>query len=281
MRLVGFRDGGFQRRAIIGDARRAAQRLFAAVAQPRQRRFEIVRDVVGDFLEAAHQRLDALQHGVEMLGEAVELVAGAGDRQAAGEIAGHDGLRLVGHGLDAVEHAPADEEAAGEPQHDDQRQRPLPGIGDDAEQPLAFLEIASDQKAEAAGQLHHLHQRAMIAAFRRFEPAIIGFEPARMIEHAGLQRADIAGKPFAGRRGDEIKARSRPPRAQIDDDDQTSDAALSVLLAQPGDFGIDRRRDLLGDQSARIEREIAEQRKREDDEDQQINQRQLERRGAQ
>ena len=83
------------------------------------------------------------------------------------------------------------------------------------------------------------------------------------------------------RRGDEIKARSRPPRAQVDDDDQAPDTALSVLLAQPGDFGIDRRRDLLGDQTARIEREIAEQRRREDDEDQQINQRQLERRGAQ
>ena len=188
---------------------------------------------------------------------------------------------VVGHGLDAVEHAPADEEAAGQPQDDDQRQRPLPGIGDDAEQPLAFFEVAPDQKAEAAGQLHHLHQRAMIVAFRRFEAAVIGFEPARMIEHAGLQRADIAGKPFACRRGDQIEARSRPPRAQVDDDDQAPDAALSVLLAQPGDFGVDRRRDLLGDQTARVEREIAEQRRREDDEDHQIDQRQLERRGAQ
>src|SRR5208282_2437707 len=51
-------------RAIIGLALGTAQRLFTAVAQPRQRRLEVVGDVVGDLLEAAHQRLDALEHGV-------------------------------------------------------------------------------------------------------------------------------------------------------------------------------------------------------------------------
>ena len=65
----------------------------------------------------------------------------------------HDGLRGAGHGVDALEHAPADEEAADQAEHDDQRQRPLCGMRDDAEQPLAFLEIAPDQKPEAAGQL--------------------------------------------------------------------------------------------------------------------------------
>ena len=167
-----------------------------------------------------------------MIGKPVELIAGAGDRQAAGKIAGHDGLRRLGHGVDAAEHAPADEEAAGEPEHDDQRQRPLPGIGNDAEQPLALLEIAADQEAEAAGQLHYLYQRAVLGALRRFEPAIVGFEPTRMIEHARLERADIAGEALPGRRRDQIEARTRSPRAQIDDDDQPPDAALSILLAQ-------------------------------------------------
>ena len=71
-------------------------------------------DVVGDLLEAPHQRLDALEHGVEVDREPVELVVGAGDRQPAGEIAGHDGARRLGHGIDAVQHAPRDEESAGE-----------------------------------------------------------------------------------------------------------------------------------------------------------------------
>ena len=237
-------------------------------------------DIVGNFLQPAHQRLDALEHGVDVVGEAVELVAGAGDRQPAGQIAGHDGLRRAGHGVDAAEHAPADEEAAGKTEHDDERQRPLPGIGDNAEQPLALFEIAADQKAETAGKLHHPDQGAMVAAFRRFEPAIIGFEPARMVEHAGLERADIAGEPLARRRRHQIKARSRTPRTQIDDDHQPPDAALGILLGQPVDLAVDGRGDLLGDQTPRIEREIAEQRRREQNEDREIDQRQLERRGA-
>ena len=238
-------------------------------------------DIVGYFLEAPHQGLDALEHGVEVIGEAVELVAGAGDRQTSGEIAAHDGLRRIGHGVDALEHAAADEESAGKPKHDDQRQRPLPGMGDDAEQALAFLEIASDQKMKAAGQLDDPDQGAMIAAFRGFEPPIIGFQPAGMIEHAGLERADIAGKPLPGRRRHQIKARARAPRAQIDDDHQPPDAALLVLFGQSVDFAVDGRGDLLVDQASRIEREIAEQRRREQNEYRQIDQRQLERRGAQ
>ena len=101
-----------------------------------------------------------------------------------------------------------------------------------------------------------------------------------MIEHAGFQRADIAGKPLPGRRRHQIKARTRPPRPQIDDDHQAPDAALGILLGQPVDLAGDGRGDLLGDQAARIEREIAEQRRREQHEDRQIDQRQLERGGA-
>ena len=82
---------------------------------------------------------------------------------------------VSGHGVDAVEHAAADEESAGQPEHDDQRERPASGIGDDAENALAFLEVAPDQQAKAARQLHDLHQRAMLGAFRRFDAAIEAF----------------------------------------------------------------------------------------------------------
>ncbi len=114
-----------------------------------------------------------------------------------------------------------------------------------------------------------------------FEPAIIGLKPAGVIEHARLQRADIAGKPLPGRRRHQIKARSGTARAQIDDNHQPPDAALLVLLGQSVDFAVDGRGDLLVDEASRIERKIAEQRRREQDENRQINQRQLERRGAQ
>jgi hypothetical protein len=39
-----------------------------------------VGDVVGDFFQPHHQRLDPLQHGVEVFRQPIELVAGAPDR---------------------------------------------------------------------------------------------------------------------------------------------------------------------------------------------------------
>ena len=111
---VGFLDRRFQRGAVFGLALGGAQRLLGAIAQAGERRLEIVRDIVGDLLQAAHQRLDALEHGVEVFRQPVEFVAGAGDRQPLAEIAGHDGAGGLGHGVDAAQHAAGDEQPAGQ-----------------------------------------------------------------------------------------------------------------------------------------------------------------------
>ena len=76
--------------AIAGRIVRAAQRRLGAVAQAGERRLQVVGDVVGHLAQRRHQLLDARQHGVEALRQPVELVAGAGQRDAAGEVAGHD-----------------------------------------------------------------------------------------------------------------------------------------------------------------------------------------------
>ncbi len=161
---------------------RRAQRLFGAVAQARERRLQIMGDVVGDFLQARHQRFDAVEHGVEVVGETVEFVAGAGDRQPVAEIAFHDVARRLGHGVDAVQHAPRDEEAAGEAEHDHDRHRPTPRREHDVVEPLALLEVAADQQAEAAGQFEHAHQRVVLGTvriFRLVKPPVGGLGPAR------------------------------------------------------------------------------------------------------
>ena len=119
-------------------------------------------------------------------------------RQAAAEVAGHDGARRLGHGVNAAQHAARDEEAASQPQDDDQRDRPLPGGKNDVVEPLPLLEIAADQQAEAARQLEHAHQRVMLGAFGIVEAAIDRFGPAGMLEHALAEQADVAGKPVAG-----------------------------------------------------------------------------------
>src|SRR6185312_1672782 len=111
--------------------------------------------------------------------------------------------------------------------------------------------------------------------------AIRGFVPARMVEHVGLQRADIAGQALPVRRRDQIKARSRLARAYLHGREQPPQTALVVLIGQAADLARDRVGDLLGDQAPGVEREIGEQRRGKQDEDQQIDERQLERRGAQ
>jgi hypothetical protein len=100
----------------------SACRYCDSVAQPGQRRLEIVGDIVGHFLEAVHERLDALQHDVEVAGEPVELVAGPRDREPPGQIAVHDLARRFRHRVDALEHATGHEQTAGHAQHHDDGQ---------------------------------------------------------------------------------------------------------------------------------------------------------------
>ena len=176
---VGFLDGPLQRGAVLGLAAGTRQRLLGAVAQPRQRRLQIVGDIVGDFLQPHHQGLDPLQHGVEVFGEAIEFVAAASDRQPAGEIAGHDALGGAGHGVDPLQHPPRHEDAAADAEHDDDQHRPLRGVRDDPEQPPALLQIAADQKPEAVAEFGDAHQRAMIGVVLIVEPPVGGLRPAR------------------------------------------------------------------------------------------------------
>ena len=274
----------FQRGAVFGLALgRCAAPSFGAIAQTRERRLEIVRDIVGDLLQAMHQRLDALKHDVEVFRQPVELIAGTGDRQPLAEIAGHDGAGGFRHRIDAAKHAAGDEQPAGQPQHDHDGDRPASGGDDNVIEPLALIEIAADQQSEAAGKLEHACQRVVLGTFRGLgfvEPVIGGLGPARIVEDAGLQRGDVSGQRLAGIGGDEIKARARAARTRIDHDHQAPDAAEPVLLRQAGDLGIDRLVDLFGDQAAGVEGEIAEQKRREQRKHGQIDQRQLERGGA-
>jgi len=105
-------DHRAERRALFFRRRAVARRRFGAVAQPRQRRAQIMSDIVGHFAQAAHQLADPRQHGVEIFGEPVEFVAGAGDGEAFVEPAGHDSPRRRGQIVDALQHAMRDEEAA-------------------------------------------------------------------------------------------------------------------------------------------------------------------------
>src|ERR1035441_1848787 len=113
-----------------------------------------------------------------------EPAPGAGAGHPPAEIAGHDGAGGLGHGVDAAQHAAGDKQPANEAEHDHEGDRPASGRQHNVIEPLALVEIAADQQAEAAGKLEHLHQRGMVGMLRglRFvEPAVDGL--GRSEEH--------------------------------------------------------------------------------------------------
>src|SRR5262249_45033116 len=100
--LVGLLDRPFARRASAAGVGGPGQRRLDAVAQARQRRLQIVGDVIGDVFDAVDQVLDTVEHVVQAFGQAVELVAGALHVEAAGEVAQHDAARSGGERIDAL-----------------------------------------------------------------------------------------------------------------------------------------------------------------------------------
>ena len=190
---VGFLDRLLQRKAIGVLASRRAQRLLGAVAQPRQWRLEVVGDVVGHFLQAGHQLLDAIEHGIGGRCEPVDLVGAAGDPEPAREVAVDDRPAGIVDVVEAMEDAPGDEPAAGDAEDDDQRGRPQGrrqhGRADEA----LLLEVEADQQAESARQVEDAHQRhALLAAF--LVAGIGNFGPAGLVEDLGGQLGDVAGE---------------------------------------------------------------------------------------
>ena len=256
------------------------ERFLGAIAQPRQRRLQIVSDVVGDFLQPVHQRLDALKHRIEIVREPVEFVAAAADRKPAAQVAGHDALRGAGHGVDPAQHAARHEDAAAKTEDHDDQHRPLRGGGDDAENAMTLLEIAADQQPETVRQLRHAHQRAVIGLVLLVEPPVSGFGPAAGRHDAGLKRRDIARDRQSGRRRHQIKIGAGPQRTIFDGEDKTAQAAAIEDVREQADFLAHCRCDLIGDQAAGIPGEISEERGRKQREQKQIDQRQPERRGA-
>jgi hypothetical protein len=148
---------------------------------------------------------------------------------------------------------------------------------------LPLVQITSDQEPESTRELKNAHERTvlgMIGGVRFVEPSVTGLGPARVVQGTWRQCGNIAGERFAGKSRHEIQARPGAPGARVDHNHEPPDAALPILFGQAGNLCVDRIGDLLGDETAGIEREIAEQKRRKKPKDGQIDQRQLERGGA-
>ena len=136
---------------------RLAQRLLDAVAQMGQGAAQIVRHAVADRAHAGHQPVDALQHDVQPLGQAVELVAAVAHLHAPRQVAFVDLARRLGDAIDAAQDAPAHQHAAGNTEAECQRQRPAHRAAHRVAHLVAFMDVAPHQQEIWAG--NHLDAR--------------------------------------------------------------------------------------------------------------------------
>jgi hypothetical protein len=119
---IGFLDGIGERLAELRDLRVAAQGDFGGAAQARQRRAEVVGDVIEGFTHAANERLVFVEHGIEEAGEFIEFVVGFARRNTGVEVAGaDDGLGGGNNLAQRARRIPGEERAAGDAEQDDGR----------------------------------------------------------------------------------------------------------------------------------------------------------------
>ena len=109
-------------------------------------------DVAGDLLQALHQGGDAVQHPVEGQRQPIEVVVGAADRHAAGQVAVDDRLRRARDRRQPAVDAAAHCKAARHAQHHDAQE----GAAEAAQQrPVERLDpflLVTDQQEVTVGQ---------------------------------------------------------------------------------------------------------------------------------
>ena len=168
----------------------AHQRHLEPGADAAQGRAQVVRDVVGDLPHAGHQPLDPRQHGVQIGGQRVELVARALDQDSPAEIACHDLRRRAVDRLDAAEHPAAHDEAADHAEDQHQQAAEPDGVDQQRLGAQLVLDVAGDEQPRIVEQY--------LAAEKAPRPEpVAGIErEAHPIAHrvVGLRPlADIAG----------------------------------------------------------------------------------------
>ena len=95
----------------------AERSALCSIAQTRQRRLEIVRNVIGDLLQTAHQGFDTFQHDGEFSPRR-SVIACACNRQSAAKVAMHNGAGGFGHGIDTPQHTASDKQTTDESKND-------------------------------------------------------------------------------------------------------------------------------------------------------------------
>ncbi len=258
-------DGVADQRLVALRRARAEIGLLEPAAHPRQRRPQIMRDIVADLLDLAHQGLDAVQHLVQVFGNAVPFVMAAAQGDALVEAAGHDGATGGVDLLDPSHGAAGHQHARHGGKREDQN-----GAGDDGEldrgrKTVEVADIQPGQEAVAVRKCLHDRAQQRLARCPGCGPGSAKFDPScgpdrslrPLPEIAGQhvlpwvdEQVDVIGKAWVGEVPADQRHQAVAPRAFIGfrqarnlGGDLAVRAAADIGGGREIDIGEDRRRD--------------------------------------
>ena len=193
--IQGVRHG----RAQIFNRRLARQAALDLGARHRERRSEVVRDVVADALQLIEKPVDLVEHQVDGARDLVDVVAFAGFRQTRAEVAVHDVGDLVVDSRQPSRTAAGEKQADGEDQQDRRRERDGERARNGLAQRIDLQQAPSEQQHASVGPPAGDENRRI--GFCRSSPArgirgrdALGRRPR---SPASSARCRTPGRPFA------------------------------------------------------------------------------------
>ena len=184
----------------------------------------IVRDVVAHPPDPVHELLDPVEHRVELLGELVEVVAGASGGDPAREVSAHDLPACTVDRVDPAHRAPAHRERSGNRENEGQADAPREGEPDAPARPIDLVHVAAHEQQEPAGQGRCPRPgkvRSVVRLARRPEWKL---EPALRVGRGVRPAAHVARERAAPGRREEV-------------DERTAGTAGDPIFEHPGERG--------------------------------------------
>ena len=227
------------RLAFLGRQRLHAGGIELA-SQAAQGCAQIVRDVVGQMLQALGQAAGAVEHAVQRRRQPVEIVGGAAPGNAAPDVALDDGFQGAGDAFDAFEKFGAEQHAARGRQSEGEQKHPTKGLQDHIAEIGHLAPIIAHQQAQPIRQRRYIDAKLLQLArgFVAVRRPVQGGPAARAGHHRQIPEQMLAR--FVVQR--EIEPVGQPAALAIRNGaHHLRHAARFVISFQRARFGINAR----------------------------------------
>src|SRR6266851_4210641 len=159
-------------RGIVVGRDRFLTRLLETIAQMRQRRAKVMRNIAGHLPKVIKQRRDSIQHVVDRDGKPVQFIAAAAQRDAIVEFSRDDRLTRAGDRIDTAHELHAEENPSEPGEKYGYSFDPRKRLADSHACSRNLTRVAADEQIDAVRYVHaaaeHRHARvAFLIAWRR------------------------------------------------------------------------------------------------------------------